>query len=176
MSQKLNLDFAENNSFSLQNFNAINFLILIISLLITAYTMLAYQAKADQYNKLQVELAKIQPKKNPDQATQNIEKISDAELKQISEVVNDLSTPWNELLEELGKVEMHDVALLSLEPNKKKQQLVIIGQSKNILAALSYIEALENLPMLSQVFLQKHTVDQLDPFKPVAFTIVAKWS
>jgi hypothetical protein len=66
--------------------------------------------------------------------------------------------------------------LLSLEPNKKKQQLVISGQAKNILAALSYIEALENLPMLSQVFLQKHTVDQLDPFKPVAFTIVAKWS
>jgi hypothetical protein len=42
--------------------------------------------------------------------------------------------------------------------------------------ALYYVEALEKLPMLSQVYLQKHTIDQLDPFKPVAFTIVASWS
>jgi hypothetical protein len=176
MSQKINLDFAENNPLSLQNFNAINLLILIISLVIAAYTMLNYQAKADQYNKLQDELAQIQPKKNLDQTTQNIEKISGAELKQISDVVTDLSTPWKMLLEALGEVEMRDIVLLSLEPNKKKQQLVLGGQAKNMQAALNYIEALEKLPMLSQVFLQKHTVDQLDPFKPVAFTIVAKWS
>jgi hypothetical protein len=176
MSQKLNLDFTENNPFSLQNFNAINLLILIISLVLAAYTMLTYQAKADQYNKLQTELAQIQPKKTLDQTTHNIEKISSAELKQIGDVVTDLSTPWKMLLEALGEVEMRDIALLSLEPNKKKQQLVLGGQAKNMQAALNYIEALEKLPMLSQVFLQKHTVDQLDPFKPVTFTIVAKWS
>lgn len=176
MSQKLNLDFAENMPFSLRNFKAINLFILIISLVIATYTMLSYQYKTDQYNKLQVKLAEIQPKKNPDRATRSTEKISVAELKQISDVVTDLSTPWKMLLEELGEVEMRDVALLSLEPSKKKQQLVLGGQAKNMQAALNYIEALEKLPMLSQVFLQKHNVDQLDPFKPVAFTIVAKWS
>jgi len=176
MSKKLNLDFASNKPFSLRNFNAINLLILIISLVIAAYTMLAYKSKTDQYNKLQVELAEIQPKKEPVQTSQHTEKISVTELKKISDVVTDLSTPWKTLLEELGKVEMRDVALLSLEPSKKKQQLVLGGQAKNMQAALNYIESLEKLPMLSQVFLQKHTIDQLDPFKPVAFTIVAKWS
>jgi hypothetical protein len=176
MSQKLNLDFADNQPFSLENFNAINLLIIVISLFITAYTIVAYKTKTDEYTKLQDHLAQIQPKKYQDLPIKNLEKISGAELKQIDDAVTDLSIPWKQLLEGLGQVEMRDVALLSLEPSKKKQQLVLGGQAKNMQAALNYIEALEKLPMLSQVFLQKHSVDQLDPFKPVAFTIVAKWS
>jgi hypothetical protein len=176
MSQKLNLDFVDNQPFSLHNFNVINLLIITTSLLILVYTTINYKTKADEYNQLQAELAQIQPKINLDQNNQNIEKLSSAELKQIGDVVADLSTPWKLLLEGLGDVEMRDIALLSLEPSKKKQQLVLGGQAKNMQAALDYIEALEQLPMLSQVFLQKHTIDQLDPFKPVAFTIVAKWS
>jgi lipid II:glycine glycyltransferase (peptidoglycan interpeptide bridge formation enzyme) len=130
MSQKLNLDFVDNQPFSLQNFNVINLLIIIISLLILAYTTITYKTKTDEYNKLQAELVQIQPKKNQGQSNQNIEKISSAELKQIGDVVADLSTPWKLLLEGLGEIEMRDVALLSLEPSKKKQQLVWVVKPK----------------------------------------------
>lgn len=175
MSQKLNLEFADKQSFSLQNFNAINFFMMIIGISAVAYTSLVYLAKKNEFSKLQAQLIQSQPKKNSNLAIKNIEKISRSELNQINDVIEDLSTPWKQLLEGLGEIEMRDIALLSLEPNKKKKQLVIGGQAKNMQAALNYIQALEKLPMLSQVFLQKHQVDQLDPFKPVTFTIVAKW-
>ncbi len=176
MSQKIDLDFAKNQAFSLSRFTPFNLLILLVSLLMAIYVTLLYQAKGAEYNKMQAQLEQIQPVKKLDVINANLQKIPAAELKQVSDTVADLSTPWNQLLSALEQVDMHDVALLSLEPSKKKRQVVFGGQAKNMQAALYYIEALEKLPMLSQVYLQKHNIDQLDPFKPVAFTIVAQWS
>lgn len=175
MSQKLGLDFVNNQAFSLSRLTPISMLIILTSLVIASYIAIIYRAKIDEYNNMQSQLEQIQPVKKHI-VNHSLNKTPVAELKQISDVAADISTPWRQLLEGLEEVEMRDIALLSLEPNKKKQQLVLGGQAKNMQAALNYIEALEKLPMLSQVFLQKHTIDQLDPFKPVAFTIVAKWS
>lgn len=176
MSQKLSLDFAEIQAFSFSHFTPINLLVLLAGLFLTSYVTLTYNAKNDALNQAQSQLAKIQPPKKTELENSELEKIPPAELKYISDVATDLTTPWGQLLSELEQVQMNDIALLSLEPNKKKQQLILGGQAKNMQVILNYIEALEKLPMLSQVFLQKHTVDQIDPFKPVTFTIVARWS
>lgn len=176
MSQKLNIDFARNSAFSFSHFTPINLLVLLAGMFLTSYVALTYNAKNDALNQAQSQLAKIQPAKKTDITKSDLEKIPPTELKYISDVATDLTTPWGQLLTELEQAQMNDVALLSLEPNKKKQQLILGGQAKNIQAVLNYIEALEKLPVLSQVFLQKHTVDQIDPFKPVAFTVVAQWS
>jgi hypothetical protein len=176
MSQKIDLDFSQNQAFSLTRFTPFNLLILLVGLLMVIYVTLLYQAKDAEYNKMQVQLDQLHPAKKPDVINADLQKIPASELKQVNETVADLSTPWDQLLSALEQVDMHDVALLSLEPSKKKRQVVFGGQAKNMQAALYYIEALERLPMLSQVYLQKHNIDQLDPFKPVAFTIVAQWS
>jgi hypothetical protein len=176
MSQQLDLDFAPSRAFSLSRFTLINLLIILASLLIAIYVAITYINKDSEYSKLQAELAQTQPEKKPDEPNNNTEKIPAAELKQITEITTDLTVPWEILLTELEQVNMQDIALLSLEPSKKKQQVILGGQGKNMLAVLNYIEALEKLPMLSHVFLQKHNVDELDPFKPVAFSIVARWS
>jgi hypothetical protein len=176
MSQKIDLDFVKNQAFSLSRLTPINLLILLVSLLVATYVTLLYQAKHAEYDKMQAQLEQLLPAKKPDAINASLQKLSAAELKQVNDTVADLSVPWNQLLFALEQIDMHDVALLSLEPNKKKRQVVFGGQAKNMQVALYYIEALEILPMLSQVYLQKHSVDELDPFKPVTFTIVAQWS
>jgi len=176
MSQKLSLDFAKNRAFSFSHITPTSLLILVAGLVISGLVTLAYQAQNVALNRAQHELTQIQPSKRINATNTNFEAIPPAELKQIADITTDLTTPWDQLLTELEQVEMRDVALLSLEPNKKKQQLILYGQAKNMQVALNYIEALEKLPALSKVFLQKHNVDQIDPFKPVAFTIVAQWS
>jgi len=64
---------------------------------------------------------------------------------------------------------------LSIAPNRKKQQVVLTGQAKNMAATLQYVQALAQLNTLAQVYLLKHHIDQSDPYKPVGFTIVAQW-
>lgn len=176
MSQKISLDFAKNQTFSLSYITPASLLVLLVGLLIAGYVTFTYQAKNIALHQAQFELSQIQPTKKNNAVNTKLETLPTTELKQITEITADLTTPWDQLLTELEQVQMRDIALLSLEPNKKKQQLILSGQAKNMQIALNYIEALEKLPSLSQVFLQKHNVDQIDPFKPVAFTIVAQWS
>ncbi len=176
MSQKLSLDFAKNQAFSFSYITPASLLILLASLVIIGYVTFIYQTKMTALNQAQDDLTQIQPTKKINAINTNLETLPPTELKQIADITSDLTTPWDQLLTELEQVEMRDVALLSLEPNKKKQQIILSGQAKNMQVALNYIEALEKLPALSQVFLQKHNVDQIDPFKPVTFTIVAQWS
>ena len=176
MSQKLDLNFAKSQAFSFSRLPFASLLMLLAGLLLATYVAMVYKDKDHEYHELQQELNQIKPITKPLQTNIVSQKIPVAELKQINDITSDLSTPWNQLLAALEQLEMRDIALLSLEPSKKKQQIVLGGQAKNMQAALNYIEALEKLPVLSQVYLLKHNVDRLDPFKPVAFTIVAQWS
>jgi len=96
-------------------------------------------------------------------------------LKKIRETVADLSTPWNALLGALETIQAPDIALLNLQPNKKKQQLTLTGQAKNVQKMLDYVQAVSSLKMLSNAYLQNHVVEMNDPNKPVNFTIVANW-
>lgn len=101
--------------------------------------------------------------------------ISPKQIKDTQLVVNTLSMPWNELLNGVEKSSLDDVALLSLQPDGKKQQLVLTGEAKNLPAVLAYIDRLENQPMLEKAYLQKHGVSETDKEKPVQFTILAVW-
>ena len=49
------------------------------------------------------------------------------------------------------------------------------GQAKNLETVFLYVKQLDDQPMLSQVYLQKHSIEEADVSKPVNFTILAKW-
>ena len=71
---------------------------------------------------------------------------------------------------------MQNIVLLSLTPNPKKQQMLLTGEAKDLASVLEYIKQLEMQPMLSQVYLQKHTVDVVNAARPVSFSINAQWN
>jgi hypothetical protein len=176
MSQQLDLDFIQTPFLSPTRFSWFSLFLLVVSLVVTLLTWQIYQVKRDEYLRLEAKLAEInrqQQKKLP--AKQAPVSIPPEQLKQLQETINALAIPWNALFEAIELSDQKDIALLSLEPNSQKQQVVLTGEAKNLQVALAYIAQLESQPALSQVFLQKHSIDEANASKPVGFTIFAKW-
>ena len=176
MSQKLDLNFVESNPFVLQRLHTLSMILLGLGLAASIFIAYQYQSSYHAFEKAHAALNDIKPKKNIQAIPHKTKQISPEELKQIKETVSLLGTPWNTLFSAIEQVDMKDVALLSIDPSIKKKRVVLTGEAKNIQAALGFIEALEAQPMLSQVHLQQHHIDQQDPYKPVGFTILAQWS
>jgi hypothetical protein len=176
MSHQLDLDFIQTPFFSFTRFSWLSLFLLVASLVVALLTWQTYQAKRVEYLGFEAKLAEInqqQQRKLP--IKQAPVSIQPEQLKQLQETVNTLAIPWNALFEAIEQSDQKDIALLSLEPNSQKQQVVIIGEAKNLQVALAYIAQLENQPALSQVFLQKHSIDEANASKPVSFTVLAKW-
>ncbi len=176
MSQQLDLDFIQTPFLSLTRFSWLSLFLLAASLSVALFTWQTYQAKRIEYLGLEKKLAEInqqQQRKLP--VKQAPVSIPPEQLKQLQETVNTLAVPWNTLFEAIEQSDQKDIALLSLEPNSQKQQVVMTGEAKNLQVALAYIAQLESQPALSQVFLQKHSIDEANVSKPVSFTVFAKW-
>ena len=97
------------------------------------------------------------------------------DIHQVNSLISVLATPWGALFTAIEQSDLPDIALLSIEPNLKKHQLVLVGEAKNLPIALRYIQQLEAQPILNEVYLQKHSIDEADVSKPVRFSVVAKW-
>lgn len=90
--------------------------------------------------------------------------------------VRELQVTWDALFSALEKASNQDVTLLSLQPDSKKQQVIIVGEAKDYPTILVYMDGLAKQAMLSNVYLQRHAVNEADKDKPVRFTIYAHWN
>lgn len=100
---------------------------------------------------------------------------SPEELAAARETLQRLSLPWSGLFAALESAATDQVALLAIAPDPKTGKVLIQGDSKDYLAALSYVARLSRTPALAQVELVRHEVKASDPQRPVAFTISAAW-
>lgn len=98
------------------------------------------------------------------------------ELAQVRATVARLSLPWEKLFGAIESAASDKVAVLSVEPDTKAGTVVISGDSKDYLAALSYVASLGESEALSQVQLVRHEVKPNDPQRAVAFTVNARWN
>ena len=175
MSVKLDLEFIQQPLLSSANWLSIS--IFLISLLMAALAWQGYQNQqlklADSALQLKQFSQQTLPKSQA--SKKNIAQVTPDEARQLTETVNMLTTPWSNLLMAIEEADMQDIALLSLEPNSKKQLVTLTGEAKNLSVVLQYIKLLEQTPMLSQVYLQKHSIDESDVSKPVRFSLLAKW-
>ncbi len=172
MSQQLSLDFVEQPVWSFQRFSPLS-LILFAFACVMAFLVWQYYAQLQtEYAAVSDAVTIAQPANVPGE---NIEPLTAKELKNVRKTVADLSTPWGQLLSGLEAIRMKQVALLLLEPNKKKELVTLTGQAKNVDAMLQYVEAVAALPMLSNVYLQNHMIEMNEPGSPVSFTVLASW-
>ena len=176
MSQILDIDFAAPNPLAYQRLTVTGLVLMVLALFVCAYVWAEYQKTEQILVETEARLNTLSPQKKTELVQTVVETASAAEIEYARAIVAQLSTPWNPLLNALERINMQNVALLSVEPNRKKQQLVITGQAKNMESTLSYIKRLEEIDGLSQVYLLKHQIDQSDPNKPVGFTILAQWT
>jgi len=103
-------------------------------------------------------------------------KLAPEELAAVRETVERLATPWERLFGALEAAASDQVALLGIEPDAKAGTVVITGDSKSYLAALSYVLNLSQVEGLSGVQLVRHEAKANDPRGAVSFTVSAAWN
>lgn len=100
---------------------------------------------------------------------------TEAEARQMEAVIQQLALPWDSLFKALEDTKSAKVALLAIEPDPKKGNLVIAAEAKNTSDVLRYIDKLQDEPMLRDVFLIQHQVQKQDPARPIRFQLSAAW-
>jgi hypothetical protein len=115
-------------------------------------------------------IAQAQPRAVP------ARKVSPEEIAAVRDTVERLALPWDRLFGALESAASGDVALLGIEPDPKAGTVVISGDSKNYLAALNYVLALDRADALEKVQLVRHEVKANDPRGAVNFAVSAAWS
>lgn len=113
-------------------------------------------------------VARAQPRKP-------VQNVSQEEVAVARETVDRLGLPWTKLFAALEGAASEQVALLAIEPDTKSGTVRISGDSKDYLAALTYVLNLSRADALSHVQLVRHEVKQNDPQRPVSFSISAAW-
>jgi Tfp pilus assembly protein PilN len=103
------------------------------------------------------------------------QKVAPEELALARETVQRIAMPWSNLFGALEEAASADVALLAIEPDPKAGTVLITGDSKDYLAALTYVLNLSRTEALSKVQLVRHEMKQNDPQKPVGFAVSASW-
>jgi Tfp pilus assembly protein PilN len=97
------------------------------------------------------------------------------ETRILANVALELNTPWNPLFRALEEAPQK-VALLSIEPDAHKRELILTGEAKDFTEMLDYVRYLQGQTMLSGISLQTHQINQQDRDKPVRFRITAGWT
>ena len=174
---RLQLDFINQSTFSISSWSLAGLMVLLTSLAVAVFTWQLYEEKVLEQNAIAFKVSQMNLQTTHYKPTLQIVKseISTEQMQQALVTVGALTIPWSEFLQGIEKSDMQDIALLSLEPNSKKQLVSIVGEAKNLQVALEYIQKLEAQPMLEKVYLQKYNIDETSPFKPVKFTLTAQW-
>jgi hypothetical protein len=100
---------------------------------------------------------------------------SKEEIALARDTVERLAMPWDGLFGALESAATEQVALLAVEPDPKAGKVLISGEGRDYLAALTYVLNLSRSDVLSGVQLVRHETKPEDPQRPVAFAVSATW-
>ena len=142
--------------------------LLLIAAAVALDTGLSYREARQVIDRNRDALAKVQPVSAP--------RASKDEVALARDTVERLATPWEGLFGALESAASDQVALLAVEPDAKAGKVMISGEGKDYLAALTYVLNLSRSEALSGVQLVRHEMKPEDPQKPVAFAISATWT
>lgn len=93
-------------------------------------------------------------------------------------VAVELAAPWTDLLGELEVVSRdsaHEIAVLSVEPDREKHRVHITAESRDLPSALAYVKQLQGSRLLRYPMLDSHEVRPDVPERPVLFAMTAEW-
>ena len=124
-----------------------------------------------QYSDLQKVLS--EEKKSFARAGRPAKPVSAEEVAAARETVQRLSLPWTKLFAAVESAASDQVALTAIEPDPRAGTVKISGDSKDYLAALTYVLNLSRADGLSSVQLVRHETKQNE--RSVGFTISASW-
>lgn len=90
------------------------------------------------------------------------------------QVIDRLMLPWDELFGAVERADSRRVALLKIQPDASRRELLLQGEAKDADAMLAYIRTLERTEALEKVQLTRHEL-QRDGVRSIRFTVLAQW-
>lgn len=142
----------------------------VLAVAMCAEAALSYRDARATLEAAEGRLAQAGPRAAP------VPKLAAEEVALVRDTLERLAMPWERLFGALEAAATEDVALLGIEPDPKAGTVVISGDSKSYLAALSYVLNLSRAESFNRVQLVRHEVKPNDPQGPVSFAVSADWA
>ncbi|GJG96671.1 PilN domain-containing protein [Cupriavidus pauculus] len=109
------------------------------------------------------------------QQRQPVVSVSPEQVSAINRAVRRLNVPWRDLFDTLEQTTPQTVALLSLEPIAEQSVLKLSAEAATVDSMIEYVQRLKARPGIEAVRLDKHQVDEKDPYHPVRFSLALQW-
>jgi len=91
-------------------------------------------------------------------------------------VASQLNLPWSRFFVALGESSVRtEVALISIEPDTQKGQVIVVAEARNPESMLNFVSALQVSDEFSEVALQSHLINRNVPENPIRFRMSTKW-
>ena len=97
------------------------------------------------------------------------------ETGQAKAIILELNLPWKELFEAIESYQKDDVAVLAIEPDAQKGLVRISAEAKSLDSLVAYLAYLQKIPLLRDIELVTHQIQEQDPQHPVRFMLQATW-
>lgn len=99
-----------------------------------------------------------------------------AEWQRAIAVADTLNVPWAGLFASVEAEAERPVAILSLESDASKRDLILNGEARTLDDMLAYYRLLEQQTIFSGLTLNTHQINRQDPQRPIRFRVTAKWA
>lgn len=101
--------------------------------------------------------------------------IPEAQAAFVNGAIMQLNLPWRELQDAVAAATPRNVALVSMEPDPRKQVLKITAETKTSDDMVAYVAELKQQETFSGVVLTRHDINDQDPLRPLRFQLEATW-
>lgn len=116
-----------------------------------------------------------QHRKTPRTPIAQITQETQQELKQASEILQQINLPWETLFDSLEYAVSEEIALLSVQPNVANRMIRISGEARDLVALTDFVEAMEREAIFENAHLLNYKVKQENPYRPITFSLTTAW-
>ena len=93
--------------------------------------------------------------------------LNDDTRRHLNAVIRQLNTPWQDLFNQLERLTPAEVALLSIEPDTRRDTLKLKAEAKTLDTLLVYAASLEQQGLFGRLTYSKHETNDQDANKPI---------
>lgn len=94
----------------------------------------------------------------------------------VNKAISQLNLPWRQLLRDVEASTPKEIALLSIEPDAKRNVLKGTAEAPDSAGMLAYLTQLRSRGHFESVLLARHELNEQDPMHPLRFQFEANWS
>lgn len=158
---------------------ALTWLFVLVGLVMCIAAGLTTRTLLDQIDAQEAALRRVHAKLNERSDNKPVVTkvvISDAQASAVNAAIAQLNLPWRDVFDAMESATPKTIALLTLEPDAKRNLIKGMAEAKTSDDMIAYIEQLKKQDFFTSVLLTKHEINEQDPNKPLRFQFEAQWA